>query len=589
MTKNDSRGIIKLIPAAFVLGYIPLIVHLHVYDSRFEDFSWFPAWEDGMMYDLFLYFKAAAVVITAAVMLLIILSEKEKGSWRQDIKKVIFLLIYLGLVLISGLLSSHRQAAFFGSAESFESVLVILSYGVFFFYSHRYVRDGEGLGTVLKLSLPGFALMSVISVMQLLKTDPFNGTFLKKIIIAEKYSDLREGLVFHFWKGDVYGTLYSPNYVAMYFGFGLFIGLAIVLCKNLSKKARTAGFVTALISALCIIGSRSKTGILAAGISLIFFSLTKIKKRAVRMIGISVVFAGVAAALLTIGFTEEKGEKHLIEDVKTEKDGVEVMMKGNTLFISYKIKDGEFFVDLKSNSESVDHKLSDDGQVYIVFDDRFSGMEISPVFIENEAAGTASSDPDTDELLCMKVKADGRELVFWDPEDERGYLYYNAAGKFADFHTYSKISIFPDSLFTDRGLLWNNCISLIPKCIFRGSGAGTLVYVYPNDDDLARLYNDSGVNYYDVKAHSLYFQQIIENGLPSLICLLIFIAGYLLIPGYRSLLSSSDVQNESIQDNLRFCVRNGIFFGMICYLLCAFTVDSNVTTAPVFWVLLGCI
>ena len=31
----------------------------------------------------------------------------------------------------------------------------------------------------------------------------------------------------------------------------------------------------------------------------------------------------------------------------------------------------------------------------------------------------------------------------------------------------------------------------------------------------------------------------------------------------------------------------GILSGSLCYMLCGLTVDSNVTTAPVFWTLLG--
>lgn len=34
-------------------------------------------------------------------------------------------------------------------------------------------------------------------------------------------------------------------------------------------------------------------------------------------------------------------------------------------------------------------------------------------------------------------------------------------------------------------------------------------------------------------------------------------------------------------------VGQGIYLGTFCYMICAVTNDSNVNTAPVFWVLLG--
>ncbi len=41
------------------------------------------------------------------------------------------------------------------------------------------------------------------------------------------------------------------------------------------------------------------------------------------------------------------------------------------------------------------------------------------------------------------------------------------------------------------------------------------------------------------------------------------------------------------KDNMSFCLGKGIFLGSMVYMLSGLTADSNVNTAPIFWILLG--
>lgn len=577
--KEHKTGF-KLVPAAFVLGYIPLIVRLHVYDSHFEAFDWFPAWEDGMMYDFFLYYKAAAVIITAAVMLFIMLFSLLVGNTKRERPAKTFspvliaLLGYLFFVFISGILSEHRPEAFSGSAESFESVPVILSYGIIFIYAYNTVRDKESLRKMLKLSLPGFVLIGIMSLLQLINADPFKSSFIKAITVPGKYADIRDSIVFTYQPGEVYATLYNSNYVAQYFGFGLFAGLSLVIL-NKDIRMRLAGLAAFLVSLCAIIGSRSRTGYIAVVISLILFfffiprccdgraagicRITSFIIAGAVVVTIPVVyFAGMMPTVLHKAGVLREGETDFpIKDVKTGADGVRMVMHKGTLLLSYETDGGECIIDMADeDGKEPAYELSEDMTGYILKDKRFKGMRLYPVFVEDK--------------VCLCVNAGDRELVFLN--DGSGYLYYNGAGKFSDFKHYERSALFSDSLFSDRGLLWNNCISLLPKYILKGSGTGTFAYVYPNDDDYYRLYNDTGFNFYDVKAHSLYFQQFIENGGIAFLFFLVFCISFA-VSAVRS------------KDPAVFA----IFAGSVCYLLCSLTVDSNVNTAPVFWVLTGAV
>lgn len=562
---------IKYLPIAFALGYIPLIARLHVYDSHFEEFNWFPAWEDGTMYDFFLYFKAAAVIITAAVMMLIILFDLKYFSKTM----LIALAGYLLFVLISGILSEHRREAFLGSAESYESVPVILSYGIFFIYTYLKVHDPESIKIVLRMSFPGFVIIGVISLLQFLKADPFKNDIVKAITIPGRYSDLRDSLTFMFRPGEVYATLYNSNYVPQYFGFCLFIGMYFLIFEN-GLKARIAGLVTAVLSALAVIGSRSRTGCIAVMIAMIFFMFflqhfyDGKPARILRTVAVVVVLASVGVVLFLgvsgkagdiikrAGLAREELKVHFIRDVRTDTDGVSVVTQNGTLIFSYDTDGEGCTIDPKDETgEEVAYELTDDMTGYILSDERFEGMTLTPVYV--------------DERVCLCVEVDSRELVFLNTGDERGYLYYNKAGKFSSFKHYDRSTLFPDAMFSDRGLLWNNCLRLLPGSILKGSGAGTFVYVYPNDDDYYRLYDDTGYSFYDVKAHSLYLQQFIENGGIALLFFLIF---YIVL--------SVNVIRRSGNPLVL-----AVLTGSVCYMICSLTVDSNVNTAPVFWTMAG--
>ena len=122
---------------------------------------------------------------------------------------------------------------------------------------------------------------------------------------------------------------------------------------------------------------------------------------------------------------------------------------------------------------------------------------------------------------------------------------------------------------------------MLPRTLVRGYGANTFVYAYPNDDDYCRLYDENDVSYYDVKAHSLYFQQAVENGLPACLCFILFYCVYFF--GSLKYYAFSGMK----RNDLLSCTGAGILAGSICYMTSGIANDSNVNTAVVFWVFLG--
>ena len=406
-------------------------------------------------------------------------------------------------------------------------------------------------------------------------------------MIPSSRSELRDSLTFKFDPGVSYGTLYNTNYVTQYAGFAFFITLSAALCTGLKKKYRVAALFSALLAFLMILKSDSGSGMIAFIGGLAFFILMLTVSLVLKRTGRSpeqrggVYFAGVLILAVLFGgilFTgvfaglkgssSGKDRERIIRDVRTEKDGVLMDINGALLTLSYETGGDDFFLHLADEEgKEPEYALSDDGSRFCLKDPVYAGLEVFPVFV--------------DERLCMAVDADGRELVFSDFKEEGGYLYLNNAGKFSGFKKYDRSGFFEDSLFTDRGFIWNCCLKLLPETLFKGVGAGTLVYAFPNDDDYFRLYDDNELDFYDVKAHSLYFQQFIENGMPAFFCFLFFCLLFF-FKGVKGCIC--DGLNRNSLDSL---IRPAILAGFLCYMICGLANDSNVNTAPVFWILVG--
>ena len=280
---------------AFVLGYIPLIVHMRVFSPELEGFDWFyssPIKES----DFFLYYKTVAMICTGGVMLafLPVVLKKNKELKRLIRPELIPLYIYAAAVLMSGMCSDNKRHAFFGVCEDFETVLTVLSYTVLFVFTYIFVDCIKDLEFILKCSAPGIAVIHLLSIAQLCSLDFFKSSLGKMLILPVKYHAEAQKLAFTFKERTVYATMYNSNYVPQYFCFFFFIFIVLALKSEGRKRAVWLGCSVA--SFICILGSRSKTGMIAVVAGLLFavffyFNGFRIKKGAV------FIFWGLAVLL----------------------------------------------------------------------------------------------------------------------------------------------------------------------------------------------------------------------------------------------------------------------------------------------------
>ena len=126
--------------------------------------------------------------------------------------------------------------------------------------------------------------------------------------------------------------------------------------------------------------------------------------------------------------------------------------------------------------------------------------------------------------------------------------------------------------------MWNYLIPKLKKCVILGSGANTFAMTYPNDNYIAKKYKNLE-SLFDVKAHNMYFQQWVEEGLLALICFLAFYVWYFI--------SSIRLYWKVKKQDAISAIGIGILLGTVTYMIAGLANDSNVCTAPVFWTAIG--
>lgn len=564
-----------LIPSIVAAGLIPLIVRLYTYDTTLEQFDW---WADSSatQTDVFLAWKSFFIIGTAIVMGALLIyrafSLEEKLPWH---KSYWLWMIYGLFVLLSGIFSKYKHLAFSGSYERFESVFVILGYLVIAYYTLSCMQTEEHFWFFLK-GVTIFVLIEVIlGIFQGLGLDFFATNFGKMLISQSKYWSDLSVITITMPEKAVYGTLYHPDYSSLYFGLIIPVYLAAVLAAKGKKKIFWAVVLVLSVIDLALnikgLGVISGAiGIVGAFIVLAYILASRKKVPFIILIAAAVVVIVIAAAggvfsrfaSNTAGTVIYSGA---VSEIGTEDDeAVLYLTDGREIHITYAVDDaGNMTVSCHDkDGNEISTELTDaDNQIYNCTDPDYSGLSF---------ARTSG-----DSVYYLKVTYDGHEWPFYIGPDGT-YYYINYVGKMVKTHEIEVSDAFPYGFANARGLIWDRIIPLLKHTVFLGTGANTLTAVYPQDDYVFKTYSDWP---YDVKAHSFYLQQLLENGWVGSFALFAF----LIIEWIRGIMIIR--RSELKKGNIVLYI--GLMTGIMSYLIVGLANDSMVVTAPVFWTLLG--
>ena len=566
-----------LIPSILAIGIIPLIIHVFYYDSQLSQFVWFPDNSDQAS-DYFLGWKMIAIIIIGIIMAVTMLFRHLNKKDKLVFENAFYLLfMYALFVGMSALFSNYKHWVNAGSYQVFESVWVIFSYLIFCYYTYQYVQDAKQVTALLKWGGIGVLILILIGAFQFLGFDFFKSTIGKMLITNPSTWGSSSQISFNTPKHTVYATLYNQNYLSFYFGLLIPIIIALLLaCKQTIHRVFL--IIICVLAVMCLIGASSSSGWIALVLAGIVTSLVLASRRKKSFIIVIVTYFIIAILGIVICVVTPIGDKvdalfvgtadfPSLKSIDTTGDCVQMNIDGNILKLSFDLDENtnEVSIHMTDADDQTLQSLQkdDDPSISVIQNEGYKNCEISAVMY--------------DDKLALSVNLDDH-LWYFTKNEQNNYVIINQAGKLEEYKSANFSTLFRDDAISGRGHIWDGIIPVLSKYIFAGNGANTFMFAYPQNDYIYRAYYEIP-NIFDVKAHNLYLQQWVENGMLAMLAFISFYFWYAIVSIriYRKI----DFKNPMAK------IGFGVFVGTMVYMFVGLANDSNVCTAPVFWVILG--
>lgn len=593
ITEGYRASFLRMLPVLIMVGVVPLIVRQTAYETGLSEQPWFA--NVFSAYEFFLAPKALALTFLMLAMAVAVGMRIWKEKKRIAFAKILIPLVaYEILAFLSACFSVNRSFSFFGSYEQFESVWVLLSYGLVVYYIFLYAQTELELQVVTDAICFGATVVGLLGALQGLGFDYLATKLGQKLVTTEAFlKGIGGELTLKFEDNQAYATLYNPNYLGVFGAFILpFLVILILFEKNKWRRIwHCADFV---LVAIAMLSSRSRAGLIAAGVAICVALLMNIRSVLKWWyLAIPAVNFMVALVLLVNAYNDnllfkrlqgifEKDNTTVTE--YTAEDGTVVRETGLTemftttegvvftynemrLQVSLYV-DGDAYgiYATTEDGEQVPMLADDTGSLFWFEAPALSGVTVTPIYIGEE--------------LGICIDAIGKEWKFFYDDSKGSYQYVTSYDKASDmivgdrfgFENYQEI-------FTGRGFVWSRTIPLLKKHIFLGSGPDTFLLEFPKTDYLSMYQYVKDERLIITRPHNMYLQIGVQTGVLSLICILVFYGWY-------------------AASSLRlYCFRNkgsilegfgtAAFIGSIGYMVSGITNDSMVVTAPVFWGMIG--
>lgn len=426
--------------------------------------------------------------------------------------------------------------------------------------------------------------MLVLGLSQVFSKDILRTDFGRWLMLSsEDYKNPDAQISFNFPLGQVYLTLYNPNYIGTYVVLisPVFLMLAFTRKKIYSILLNIGIYVCLIV---CMLGSGSRAGLIAVAASLLLLLIIFNKKLLkflpeaiivlVLLIGILYTYNNYTNGNLSTRLKQaidiEKSE-YSLQSIETTDEAIEIKYKDNTLKVSHILDPENSYLDFSlvdGNDIPINYGVGSDeeaGELHItISDERFS--DISFTF----------SCPNGYPQYFFNIAGKSWDFVYYD----NSYYLLNKKGRIDKPNNSESTSLLGkyDRSFSGRGFLWSRTIPLLKDNIILGSGPDTFMLVFPNNDYVA-LSNSGYEDLIVTKPHNMYLQTAVQTGVLSLICFLVFYFWYFVY--------SIKVFKKADKSNYITMVGIGILAGTFGYMVVGIINDSMIVTAPLFWALIG--
>lgn len=582
-----------LIPSIIAIGFIPLIMKEHTYNTHLENEDWF-AIGNSTATDFFLFWKQWAVIILALVCLLILLVRVkyyyETLPW--DKKAFIPLTIYSIFVLLSACFAKKTLFAWAGGYDMFQSAPAILSYLVIFYYTYSCIKSYDHVLYFLRGAEIGFTIELILCFFQAIGHDLINTTVGKILVTSpSRWSNL-DSLTL---SQTMYGTIYNPDYLSMYLPIVIPIVLGLLIVeKKIWRKIYNGAL---LVLALFVLTKGPASALISiTGELVIAFIIFCTREKKLLISGLvmiaCIIFAGSSVVFGSTGYYREKADllwnTSMIEDsdvpIKSittgdKDDGIKIELKdgkiyhftfalANGLIKNLKVYDG-------NGTEIALTETNEDNQTYVFSD---TAEQAENVYFYRDDSQLISR------LMFVK---DNVSFPFVDTDvnsstGKKGYYLVSTAGrcvKLPQKNIGEVYEVFNNGFWNGRGPIYNRSLPLLKKYIVVGAGADNYIMVYPQRNYILDYYLYGGMNSLNVKPHSYFLQVWIQEGFIAFAAIMVFYLWYL-SRGIK-------IYRKNVISDKENIIGFALLMGIIGYMITVIANDSTICTAPVFWTALG--
>ena len=510
---------------------IPLIVSLRIVpvpDSLQQLYN------KEVNYDFFAYAKAQVLHIGTIVSLILVLiyqwQNHKKNEKINNKTTLILLLLFSISIILSFLLSENKELAWVGMIDRYEGTLTWLCYIGLTYITMSIIKTRKEMNGLIYAFVLSASIVAIIGAFQKFGMDFFKTDIGKLMMLGSRYEELFMKVNFKFPEGQVYTTLYNPNYVGSL--VALAFPLTLYSIYAVKKWWIKPLFVLLIIpQIISLIGSQSTGGVVAVAMSIVFmgiYLLIKFPMRKMVYLGIGGIVIIGYLALTQLTFFEPYYNdvlKNLNADsesyVTTEFASVEY----NHPEIRYILQNGEYIsispmeggLDVASEGEG--EVIQDDDNKRLLY--RITSKEYYKQVIYNYNEGLVRVWVQN---LQTEKTSEARFNYYYSNQFSVGTLPLDKGNYNAD-----SIGWFENERFmSGRGYIWNRTIPMVLEKPLFGYGADTYTANYPQGDLIyKRLIFWEHTTIVD-KPHNLFLNIALNFGFVGLI-LFLGISAYAMI------------------------------------------------------------
>lgn len=590
-----EKSITFFFPIALVLTIVPLIVRMRISEPDEDTLKLYGSSANS---DLFTQNKEICLIFLSAIILIIAITCFKKFYEKKDKLinvMIICSLIFLGFTFLSALFSKYKHVAFWGIYDRSEGFITIACYILLFIYSIYTFKKTEEFKFILIPILILVYINGFLGLFQFFGSDLIKTSLGGLIAIPSSYNIDPSKLSLAYESGTIYGTLYHYNYVGSFTALVLPILFgACVIEDDIFLKLLSMG--GSLVGLWLLFGSTSRAGIIGFGaiivFACIFFGKLLLKKKkallitlaclAVFAVGLNFATSGKIfrriPSLVSDGLSLFKSNTdfdyrdHIpVKNIEHIDNNIVLTLPTDTLTVSFENND---YVFRNSKNEVVDYKSEFNSKIkaydYTTTDTNFSNISFR--------SGKIKSKTKNDGL--MLILNGSNEFMFITRDDNSMHLI--------DPKTLEEIDLdFPNTigfngkekLASSRGYIWSRSIPLLNDTLILGSGPDTFSFDFPQHDLLGKLYAYGTTNMIISKAHNLFLQIGLNNGVVALIAFIILILVYI-VDSFKLYALKNKYDEKQILGSI-------LALSVIGYLFTGLFNDSVICVAPIFWIILG--